>query len=80
MCSGDTASGVGNQLKVNLTSACNSGCSCNDKSIDPVCGANQVVYFSPCYAGCTRLHVSNAFSLASAHILVRSVLLPSLSY
>ena len=75
VCSGDTAAGVVNQLTVNLTSPCNAACSCNDNSLEPVCGANMVVYFSPCYAGCTRLH-GTSYTLASAHILVRS-LLPS---
>jgi len=77
MCSDDAASGAEDQLIVNLTSPCNAACSCNDNRIEPVCGANMVVYFSPCYAGCTRLH-SNTFNLASAHMLVYSLLLQPL--
>ena len=73
MSSGDTAAGVEYQLMVNLTSSCNAACSCNDNQLEPVCGANMVVYFSPCYAGCTRLHSGATYTLASAHILVHSL-------
>ena len=75
ICSGDTTSaGVGYQLPVNLTSPCNADCGCNDNRLEPVCGADRVVYFSACYAGCTRLH-SGTYTLSSSHILVRSLLL-----
>jgi len=77
MCGSDTAGGAEDQLTVNLTSACNAACTCNDNSLEPVCGTNMVVYFSPCYAGCTKLH-SSSYSLASAHILV--CLLDQLAY
>ncbi|KAK4288573.1 hypothetical protein Pmani_038404 [Petrolisthes manimaculis] len=36
----------------NLTSPCNAECVCTDLPYDPVCGTNNVMYFSPCHAGC----------------------------
>lgn len=36
---------------VNLDSTCNTNCGC-DNQFQPVCGANNVIYFSPCHAGC----------------------------
>ncbi|GBP12346.1 Solute carrier organic anion transporter family member 4C1 [Eumeta japonica] len=37
-----------------LSANCNSECACADAEYSPVCGADKVVYFSPCHAGCTR--------------------------
>lgn len=34
-------------------SPCNSLCHCSSRDYDPVCGVDQISYFSPCYAGCT---------------------------
>ncbi|QQP38435.1 Solute carrier organic anion transporter family member, partial [Caligus rogercresseyi] len=31
---------------------CNQNCSCSPSDYDPICGANGVLYFSPCYGGC----------------------------
>ncbi|XP_042212018.1 solute carrier organic anion transporter family member 4A1-like isoform X2 [Homarus americanus] len=39
----------------NLTSDCNSKCGCRDMAYDPICGTNNVTYFSPCHAGCTGM-------------------------
>ena len=35
-----------------LSEPCNSNCSCSEEVFLPVCGSNQVNYFSPCHAGC----------------------------
>ncbi|XP_071489383.1 solute carrier organic anion transporter family member 4A1-like [Diadema antillarum] len=35
----------------NLSAVCNAGCSCSS-TYDPVCGTDNVLYFSACYAGC----------------------------
>ena len=35
-----------------LTDVCNAECSCDSKMYEPVCGSNNIMYFSPCYAGC----------------------------
>ncbi|GFS36930.1 solute carrier organic anion transporter family member 4A1 [Trichonephila inaurata madagascariensis] len=35
-----------------FTLDCNADCLCSDRNYDPVCGVDNVIYFSPCYAGC----------------------------
>uniref|UniRef100_A0A803SWP3 Solute carrier organic anion transporter family member n=1 Tax=Anolis carolinensis TaxID=28377 RepID=A0A803SWP3_ANOCA len=37
----------------NLVAPCNAHCRCMPSEFVPVCGADEVQYFSPCYAGCT---------------------------
>lgn len=34
-------------------SSCNSDCGCSTAGYEPVCDHNQIVYFSPCHAGCS---------------------------
>ncbi|KAF7250248.1 Solute carrier organic anion transporter family member 4C1 [Varanus komodoensis] len=41
----------------NLTAPCNAHCRCMRSEFLPVCGADEVQYFSPCYAGCTSVFV-----------------------
>ena len=36
----------------NLTSPCNSDCTCINNVFSPVCGHNSITYFSACHAGC----------------------------
>ncbi|XP_014662126.1 PREDICTED: solute carrier organic anion transporter family member 4A1-like [Priapulus caudatus] len=35
-----------------FTAACNQHCSCSYEEYNPLCGADNVRYFSPCFAGC----------------------------
>ncbi|XP_062398063.1 solute carrier organic anion transporter family member 4A1 [Sardina pilchardus] len=50
-------------LEGNLTVSCNAGCHCVTELYNPVCGADGVMYYSPCHAGCTAInhtHTHNA--------------------
>lgn len=40
-------------------SSCNSDCGCSTAGYEPVCDHNQIVYFSPCHAGCAGVSVVN---------------------
>ncbi|XP_019621022.1 PREDICTED: solute carrier organic anion transporter family member 1A1-like [Branchiostoma belcheri] len=40
------------QVDIYTSDECNQHCNCLDEEFAPVCGANDVTYFSPCYAGC----------------------------
>lgn len=40
----------------NLTVSCNAGCSCVRELYNPVCGADGVMYYSPCHAGCKSIN------------------------
>ena len=34
--------------------SCSSQCGCSSRLLDPVCGADGLMYLSPCHAGCTQ--------------------------
>ncbi|XP_055870857.1 solute carrier organic anion transporter family member 4A1-like isoform X4 [Biomphalaria glabrata] len=36
-----------------LNNSCNQRCGCAEEDYFPMCGRDNVMYFSPCYAGCT---------------------------
>ncbi|KAL4217712.1 Solute carrier organic anion transporter [Mactra antiquata] len=40
-----------------MTSTCNSHCSCNPDLYNPICGIDNVIYYNPCYAGCTEENI-----------------------
>ncbi|XP_041361759.1 solute carrier organic anion transporter family member 4A1-like [Gigantopelta aegis] len=37
----------------NLNDTCNAGCGCTQEQYHPVCGKDNIMYYSPCYAGCS---------------------------
>ncbi|KAL5014867.1 hypothetical protein ScPMuIL_009137 [Solemya velum] len=49
----------GNLLK-NFTADCNAGCHCSEDLYNPVCGADGVLYFSSCHAGCANVVTDGA--------------------
>ncbi|NXL05761.1 SO4C1 protein, partial [Mesembrinibis cayennensis] len=52
----ETYNGTG--MLYNLTAPCNANCRCLRSLYYPVCGRDEVQYFSPCFAGCTS-HLFN---------------------
>lgn len=48
---GDNATSLSTPM---LGSSCNAGCHCEGAAYNPVCGADNVLYYSPCHAGCTK--------------------------
>uniref|UniRef100_A0A667ZHL6 Solute carrier organic anion transporter family member n=1 Tax=Myripristis murdjan TaxID=586833 RepID=A0A667ZHL6_9TELE len=43
-------------LDEDLTVGCNAACSCVRELYNPVCGADGVMYYSPCHAGCSSIN------------------------
>ncbi|XP_063278855.1 solute carrier organic anion transporter family member 4C1 [Prinia subflava] len=43
----------------NLTALCNANCKCLRSMYYPVCGSDEVQYFSPCFAGCASYIFNN---------------------
>ncbi|XP_034473892.1 solute carrier organic anion transporter family member 4A1 [Drosophila innubila] len=41
-------------LAISLEDSCNTNCGCSRTNYDPICGANGVMYYSPCFAGCRQ--------------------------
>ncbi|NXL39955.1 SO4C1 protein, partial [Glaucidium brasilianum] len=52
----ETYNGTG--MLYNLTAPCNANCRCSRSIYYPVCGRDEVQYFSPCFAGCAS-HLFN---------------------
>ncbi|XP_038052230.1 solute carrier organic anion transporter family member 4A1-like [Patiria miniata] len=50
----------------NLSSTCNSGCHCAD-TFEPICGVDNVMYYSPCHAGCEMSDVNPSSGIKSYH-------------
>lgn len=42
--------------QTDFLSGCNSGCDCSRKHYDPICGTDNVLYYSPCFAGCQNMY------------------------
>ncbi|XP_076361815.1 organic anion transporting polypeptide 26F isoform X2 [Tachypleus tridentatus] len=41
---------------VSFKADCNAHCDCPTERYNPVCGTDNVIYFSPCFAGCQSFH------------------------
>lgn len=52
---GQAESGKMTFLGKKLDSNCNAGCACAEQDYYPMCGRDNVLYFSPCYAGCANV-------------------------
>ncbi|XP_061113706.1 solute carrier organic anion transporter family member 4A1 isoform X1 [Conger conger] len=46
----------GSQSVKNLTNGCNADCHCLREMYNPVCGADGIMYYSPCHAGCSTVN------------------------
>ncbi|NXX98953.1 SO4C1 protein, partial [Centropus bengalensis] len=53
----ETYNGTG--MLYNLTAPCNANCRCLRSMYYPVCGRDEVQYFSPCFAGCASRLFNN---------------------
>ncbi|XP_004949364.1 solute carrier organic anion transporter family member 4C1 isoform X2 [Gallus gallus] len=53
----ETYNGTG--MLHNLTAPCNANCRCSSSRYYPVCGRDEVQYFSPCFAGCASYNLNN---------------------
>ncbi|XP_046442239.1 solute carrier organic anion transporter family member 4A1-like isoform X1 [Daphnia pulex] len=42
--------------ELKIVSDCNAKCSCSLDTYDPICGIDNILYYSPCHAGCTSSH------------------------
>ncbi|XP_031572441.1 solute carrier organic anion transporter family member 4C1-like isoform X2 [Actinia tenebrosa] len=44
-----------NSNAINIKDSCNSNCNCSLSTYNPICGPDGLNYFSPCFAGCTKV-------------------------
>lgn len=52
-----TVSGHGSSIQM----ACSDNCNCTSRHFQPVCDpVNETVFFSPCYAGCTKISATDS--------------------
>ena len=67
----DYSSVVGDGRDV-LLSSCNYDCTCNSTLFEPVCGADDLTYFSPCRAGCQKSYIDDNQDVCkiSSHITI----------
>ena len=49
-----------------LQSECNQACGCRNVYLDPVCGDNDVTYFSACAAGCLNYTVQDGVKVKAS--------------
>ncbi|XP_077371151.1 solute carrier organic anion transporter family member 4A1 [Festucalex cinctus] len=58
---------AGNSSSVTLTVGCNEGCGCDWELYNPVCGADHIMYYSPCHAGCTSINQTEDYTGKKAY-------------
>ena len=51
------------------TDSCNNNCHCAMSDYNPVCGTNDIMYYSPCFAGCQNLVTSAEDSQVTGPIM-----------
>ncbi|XP_010785881.1 solute carrier organic anion transporter family member 4A1, partial [Notothenia coriiceps] len=54
-------------LEETLTVGCNAGCDCVRELYNPVCGADGVMYYSPCHAGCSVVNHTDRLTGKQVH-------------
>ncbi|XP_054719355.1 LOW QUALITY PROTEIN: solute carrier organic anion transporter family member 4A1-like [Uloborus diversus] len=42
-----------------FVSSCSADCLCSDQNYDPICGVDNTIYYSPCFAGCHHMYQDN---------------------
>lgn len=56
-----SSSAIDQNSSINVSTKCNSGCTCSKQRFSPICSADgSITFFSPCHAGC--LSAENSFS------------------
>ncbi|XP_050774627.1 solute carrier organic anion transporter family member 4A1 isoform X1 [Gopherus flavomarginatus] len=45
------------ESSLNLTAACNTECDCLREIYSPVCGSDDIMYYSACHAGCKKISI-----------------------
>ncbi|XP_048258825.1 solute carrier organic anion transporter family member 4C1-like [Haliotis rufescens] len=51
---------LGENATNGLLAECQRSCQCQGHPFNPVCGADDIVYYSPCHAGCTDMMVNGS--------------------
>ncbi|GCB80010.1 hypothetical protein scyTo_0017060 [Scyliorhinus torazame] len=76
-CSNHPFAGVNQDYKQNntgeqfkLLAFCNEKCNCIRSNYNPVCGIDQIQYFSACYAGCTEASVTDNMEVGSSNLKI----------
>ena len=54
------------------SASCHSACSCGEQGFSPVCGADHIVYYSACHAGCSAKSEDSMVSIIQhVHVVNR---------
>ena len=61
------------------SASCHSACSCGEQGFNPVCGADHIVYYSACHAGCSAKSEDSMVSIHRTRNKGTLVLLQELS-